>query len=566
MSRKIICNPLNLEYRYQNRIEDGRKSLSREAADPTVMLFKDTYLLFASMSGGFWYSDDLVDWKFHETPELPIYDYAPDVRIVDGKVVFSASSHGKCRFYTSADPLHEPFAPMPESFAWWDPNIFQDDDGRVYFYWGCSTKPINGVEVDRKTLKPIGKAVDVIAGDTKTHGWERRGENNVYIKPKTHMEKMIESFLGKGPFIEGAYMTKHGGKYYLQYAAPGTEYNIYGDGVYVGDGPLGPFTYQRHNPFSAVPGGFIHAAGHGSTFQDKQGRWWHASTMLIGVNEKFERRVGLFPCDFDADGILHCDQSLADYPLDVDSREKVGWMLLDGTATATSEQNGFAAANSCDENIRAWWAAGTAAKTEALTLDLGAVKTVQAVQVNFADHQLAAEAGKMVKSQTGAHHIYVQPRRTRYLLEGSADGEDWTILQDKQQAETDYCHDFFCLEQPQKLRYLRLSQMEMPFGGVPAVSGLRAFGCGSGAKPQAVAGVQAEKEGELNIQIRWPAAQGAARYNVRFGIAPDKLYGSWQTEKTELNLSFINKGEHYWAAIDSINENGVTAGEVVKLG
>ena len=70
----------------------------------------------------------------------------------------------------------------------------------------------------------------------------------------------------------------------------------------------------------------------------------------------------------------------------------------------------------------------------------------------------------------------------------------------------------------------------------------------------------------MNIQIRWPAAQGAARYNVRFGIAPDKLYGSWQTEKTELNLSFINKGEHYWAAIDSINENGVTAGEVVKLG
>ena len=156
MSRKIICNPLNLEYRYQNRIEDGRKSLSREAADPTVMLFKDTYLLFASMSGGFWYSDDLVDWKFHETPELPIYDYAPDVRIVDGKVVFSASSHGKCRFYTSADPLHEPFAPMPESFAWWDPIIFQDDDGRVYFYWGCSKKPINGVEVYRKTQKPIG--------------------------------------------------------------------------------------------------------------------------------------------------------------------------------------------------------------------------------------------------------------------------------------------------------------------------------------------------------------------------------------------------------------------------
>ena len=45
-------------------------------------------------------------------------------------------------------------------------------------------------------------------------------------------------------------MTKHAGKYYLQYGGPGTEFSGYGDGVYVGDMPLGPFTYQAHNPFS----------------------------------------------------------------------------------------------------------------------------------------------------------------------------------------------------------------------------------------------------------------------------------------------------------------------------
>ncbi len=42
------------------------------------------------------------------------------------------------------------------------------------------------------------------------------------------------------PFIEGAWMTKHDGTYYLQYAGPGTEYNVYGDGVYESDSPLGP--------------------------------------------------------------------------------------------------------------------------------------------------------------------------------------------------------------------------------------------------------------------------------------------------------------------------------------
>ena len=51
-------------------------------------------------------------------------------------------------------------------------------------------------------------------------------------------------------------MTKHGGRYYLQYGAPGTEFNVYGNGVYVGDKPLGPFTYAPYNPVAYRPGGF----------------------------------------------------------------------------------------------------------------------------------------------------------------------------------------------------------------------------------------------------------------------------------------------------------------------
>ncbi len=42
-----------------------------------------------------------------------------------------------------------------------------------------------------------------------------------------------------------AWMTKYQGKYYLQYAAAGTEYNIYPDGVYEADHPLGPFTLAK---------------------------------------------------------------------------------------------------------------------------------------------------------------------------------------------------------------------------------------------------------------------------------------------------------------------------------
>ena len=539
--------------------------MSREAADPTVLLYRDQYLLFASMSGGFWYSEDLAEWKFRETPELPIYDYAPDVRVVDGRVIFTASSHGKCRMYASEDPVNCPFKPLPMSFAWWDPNVFQDDDGRVYFYWGCSTKPIMGTELDRETLKPIGPTIKVIGGHPESHGWERRGENNVYQEPVTHMEKMMEKVLGKGPFIEGAYMTKRDGKYYLQYAAPGTEYNVYGNGVYVGDHPLGPFTYQRHNPFSAVPGGFMRGAGHGSTFQDKSGKWWHIASMVIAVNEKFERRLGLFPCGFDKDGTMYCEQELADYPFDVESGKKTGWMLLSGKASASSWQDGFGPEKCCDENCQTWWAAEKAGEDQWLMLDLGECKHVNGIQVNFADHKLIPpeHSKKEMNSNSGGRRkIYVRDYPTPYVLEGSADGETWTVLQKN---EMDRSHDFVVLEKPVKLRYLRLSGMVQPFGGVSAVSGFRVFGRGNGEKPEKVGPVFCQKLGELNRILRWEPVAGAERYNVRYGIAPNRLYGSWQVQEPHLDFSFVNVGETYYIAVDSINENGITAGSVVKI-
>ena len=106
----------------------------------------------------------------------------------------------------------------------------------------------------------------------------------------------------------------------------------------------------------------------------------------------------------------------------------------------------------------------------------------------------------------------------------------------------------------------------MPFGGVPAVSGLRVFGNGGGELPQKVTGFTSCRKGDLNIFLNWEKAEGAVRYNVRYGLAPDRLYNSWQTEENHLDLSFITAGETYYAAVDSINENGITKGDEVKLG
>ena len=81
----IYCNPLRLEYRYQVIPDStkGKSTVSREAADPTVIEFHGQYYLFASMTLGVYTSVDLVTWEYHRLPEnLPLYDYAPDARVV----------------------------------------------------------------------------------------------------------------------------------------------------------------------------------------------------------------------------------------------------------------------------------------------------------------------------------------------------------------------------------------------------------------------------------------------------------------------------------------------------
>lgn len=577
---KLICNPLNLAYRYQVKKSPMGEAVYREAADPTMVLHRDTYFLFASMSGGFWYSDDLADWQFKETPELPIYDYAPDVRVIDGRVIFSASRRGEpCSFYASADPLSEPFTIVSTAFDFWDPDIFQDDDGRVYFYWGCTnTDPIWGVEVDRQTLLPLGERIALFGENEAEHGWERKGDNNKETEPTTELQRLIRQHVGNKPFIEGAYMNKHDGRYYLQYAAPGTECNVYADGVYTANSPLGPFTYQAHNPFSAKPGGFITSAGHGSTFQDKHGNWWHVSTMRISVNENFERRIGLFPCDFDQDGVLYCNQHYADYPFalpegprtDMNRIAPAMQMLSYGKqATASSHQPGHEPEHGMNENIRTWWAAARADGDQWYQLDLGEICDVHALQVNFADHRLPLPEiaiEDMHAESIGHRLIMVAQQVTEYLLECSVDGRHWSPLRDTRGQGLDLAHDFIHLETPETLRYLRLSHMRMPFGGVPAVSGLRAFGNGSGQPPAKVAEVTATRAERLNILLNWAPAEGATGYNVRYGLAPGKLYSSWQVQgSTALDLSMINGASGYYIAVDSFNDNGVTPGTAIYI-
>lgn len=514
------CNPLDLPYRYQHMNENGRRYAFREGADPTLVFFKGTYYLFVSMSAGFFYSKDLLRWNFHPDLNLLIYDYAPDVRQVGEYLYFCASRrHKNCPILRSADPLNQKFEEVAAPFPFWDPDLFQDEDGKLFLYWGCTnTEPIWGVELDRKTLQPIGKRQALISAAPDSLGYERPGENGVVDKgsnvvyrhlarlfnPVTQKiefpsgvtelggysaEALTKMFLAVGaPYIEGAFMTKHNGKYYLQYACPGTQYNIYADGVYVGDGPLGPFHRQKSNPFSSVPGGFMTGAGHGSTIKDQYGNFWHTATMRISVNHDFERRVGLFPAGFDEDGELYCNQNFADYPRRIpqcrfDPWElQPEWMLLSygmrafASSSAPDREPGLAV----DENSRTWWSAAEAAPGQWLAVDLGGTKAVHAIQVNFADEGITIEfPADSYGDDRKTRHIETTPQISCYRLEVSQDAERWTLLEN---VEREGANAYFEYTAGVTLRYLRIVGDVMPYHQPMRISGLRVFGCGAGKK------------------------------------------------------------------------------------
>jgi xylan 1,4-beta-xylosidase len=538
-----FCNPLNLDYRFQLNTPSRR-----EAADPTLLRYKGEYWLFPSKSGGYWHSRDLANWTFIHPTGLPLEDYAPTVEIIGGRMYFTAA--GSKAVFATDDPEKGVWNKVGELKDYGDPDFFADDDGRVYIYFGCHPNgPIQVAELDpAHQFKVIKGPVACFSGDCAQHGWEVKGDDNrSYPKGGTNM-----------PYIEGSWMTKHNGIYYLQYSAPGTEFKTYGDGVYTSTNPMGPFTYAPYSPFSFKPTGFICGAGHSSTMEDYQGRYWHISTMTISIRHMFERRLGFFPAGFTPDGQMFCNTYLGDYPQFVPASIKnpednsPGWMLLSyrKPATASSELKGFPVENAFDENVRHWWSAAMDEPGEWLQVDLGKPCRIDALQINFAD-QGATTLGR------------VDNDAYRYHVQISDDAAHWQTCLDRDNNTLDLPHDYTQLEQPVTARYVRLVNVHMPAGALFSVSGFRIFGSGLGKAPAKVKDVKAVRD-DSNLRhahVSWRPVKNADFYIIRYGISRDRLFGNYQVYGTnEFDINSLNLGVSYYLTVDAINDNGITKG------
>lgn len=537
------CNPLNIDYTYM--IYNAHNDLSyRSGADPAVVRFRNEYYMFVTRSMGYWHSYDMLNWQF----------ISPKNWYFSGSNAPAAFNYKDSVLYVAGDPsgsMSILFSSDPRKGEWQavpailhnlqDPALFIDDDGQAYVFWGSSNVyPIRAKTLDRgKRFRPSEETYELFNLDMEKHGWERFGHN--------HADTVL------GGYIEGPWLTKHNGKYYMQYAAPGTEFNVYGDGVYMAEAPLGPYTYAPNNPVIYKPGGFANGAGHGSLVMGPQHQFWHFGTAALALNVGWERRIVMYPVFFDNDNLMYSNTAFGDYPhyapaVPGKAGQFTGWMLLSykKPARASSASGEHQPAHAVDEDIKSYWLAESKGENEWLEIDLQKPGNVHAIQVNYQDHE-----SDMYGRIPGLYH--------RYIIEGSSNGQQWEVLVDRSNSYLDVPNDYVELGTPASVRYVRFRNIHVPTPHL-AISGLRVFGTGEGKAPPEVKNLKAVRRADRrDVLLTWDRQSGAQGYNVRWGIAPDKMYSSWLVyDENRLEMKNLTVDQEYWFSVEAFNENGIS--------
>ena len=225
------CNPLPM-------VSGGGASAS---GDVTVIRDNGKYYMFCT-GGGAWISDDLVASTFQRVANVPV---APHVVKYKG-AFYMGGNDGP--LFKADNPLG-PYTSLgdwkntPDVAGGWngafDIDIFVDDDNQPYLYYpGRGVSGIYVVPLDPNDLTRFAGPPKHLFAFNKDHVWERYGEMNEYTDVS---------------WVEGPWLQKYNGTYYLEYSASGTQWKTYADGYYTAKSPMGPFTYAPNNPLLRKP-------------------------------------------------------------------------------------------------------------------------------------------------------------------------------------------------------------------------------------------------------------------------------------------------------------------------
>jgi xylan 1,4-beta-xylosidase len=262
-----------------------------DLADPDVILYDGRYYLYPTDEAGgalgfdVYISDDLVHWT--QGPRV-FSDPGPNVWAPE--VYHDPDTDLFFLYYTSnmrigvavADSPLGPFVNrgvLIEDAI--DANLFRDENGRLYLYYSYAppvyVRRLTGSLRVQRMVSPIetdGDPIDILFSES----WER--------------------FLGIVGIIEGPWMLKRNGIYYLMYSGNATSSVDYAIGYATASDPLGPFTKYAGNPV-LYKGGGIMGPGHNSVVEAPDGSlvivyhqkstprflWWYFGDRVVCVDQ-----------------------------------------------------------------------------------------------------------------------------------------------------------------------------------------------------------------------------------------------------------------------------------------
>ena len=472
------CNPLPLETSSRDGSPQGVG-----LGDVTVVREGSSYYLFGT-GGGAWVSPDFVNWKYQAVEvrggRLPV---APHVVKYNGAFYMSGNDAPLYKAANILGPYELLGAWKDEKGQPWmvefngrkangafDVDIFVDDNNTPYlFFPGRSTAGIYGAPLDPKDLTHLLAAPKHLFGFDSSHIWERWGERNEYTGIA---------------WIEGPWMFKRNGTYYIEYSASGTQWLSYASGTYSAKSPLGPFTYNPRNPLLRKTSGIVTGPGHGSVVQGPDGNWWVFYTIVM-ANPPGGRRIGMDPVGFDANGnaFSHATDTpqwapgvVANPVRDGDSGSipvsinKLRAMHQQGNFS--SERPGHEAAYAIDDSNGTVWQPAENDAQPTLTIDLVAPTefetdqyfTIDSSRIEFATGPAGFGGGRGGRAPEAAAPAAAGTTAFRFKVEASMDGKEYTTVLDRTKNDVTLYTEFDEIP-PTKCRFVRLTMTDWPRRG-----------------------------------------------------------------------------------------------------
>ena len=455
------------------------------SGDVTVIKEDGKYYMFCT-GGGAWVSDDMLNWTFQRVEGVPV---APDVVKYNGSF-YMCGNDGPV--YKADNPLG-PYTSIgewkntPDVEGGWngafDVDIFIDDDNKPYLYYpGRGISGIYVVELDPNDLSRFAGPVKHLFGFNNEHIWECYGEMNEYPDVA---------------WVEGPWMQKHNGTYYLQYSASGTQWKTYAEGYYTSKSPMGPFTYAPNNPLLRKTEGLVTGTAHGSIVEGPDGNLWQFYTIVLS-NPPGGRRIGMDRIIFDKDGNMSV--KITDTPqwapnvVNDPTKGNSGSLpvtinkirAMNALSKFSSEQPGRYAAYAVDNSSGTIWEQEPGDEQPTLTVELSPATRFDVVQLFTIDGvRLMFNGGRRGFGRPAGN---AQPPADiyKYKIEVSMDGETYTTALD--QTNNNISRNTIFEEiPPVKCRFVRLTMTDWPKTAPLGIIEFTVFGKPAGSLPAQVA-------------------------------------------------------------------------------